>query len=173
MHVFALYSLFNSSIALRGENFLWAKDLSAYDVIAKLPFSIPGYGDHVSLFTLTAVATSFLISIYNMNMTPSDPNNPALKYMPYIYPIFMLLFFNSLPAALTWYYTVSNLITLGIQFTIQNYILDHDKILAQMDERRKAPKVKPKSKWQEQYEKMVETQKKVQQMKEQSQKNKK
>jgi YidC/Oxa1 family membrane protein insertase len=84
----------------------------------------------------------------------------------------MLLIFNSLPAALTWYYTVSNLITLGIQFTIQNYILDHEKILAQMHERRKAPKVKAKSKWQEQYEKMIETQKKMQELK-QSQKNKK
>jgi YidC/Oxa1 family membrane protein insertase len=90
-----------------------------------------------------------------------------LKYMPYVYPIFMLLFFNSLPAALTWYYTVSNLITLGIQFIIQKYILDHDKLLAQMDERRKAPKVKQKSKWQEQYEKMMEAQKKVQQLKDQ------
>jgi YidC/Oxa1 family membrane protein insertase len=86
----------------------------------------------------------------------------------------MLLIFNSLPAALTWYYTVSNLITLGIQFTIQNYILDHEKILAQMHEKRKAPKkVKAKSKWQEQYEKMMETQKKMQELKNQNQKNKK
>jgi YidC/Oxa1 family membrane protein insertase len=170
---FALYSFFNSNISLRGQPFLWSKDLSTYDVLVQFNSKIFIIGDHISLFALLAVATSFLISIYNMNMTPSDPNNPALKYMPYIYPIFMLLFFNSLPAALTWYYTVSNLITLGIQFVIQNYILDHDKILAQMDERRKTPKVKPKSKWQEQYEKMVETQKKVQQMKGQSQKNKK
>ena len=170
---FALYSFFNSNISLRGQPFLWSKDLSTYDILVQFNSKIFIIGDHISLFALLAVATSFLISVYNMNMTPSDPNNPALKYMPYIYPIFMLLFFNSLPAALTWYYTVSNLITLGIQFTIQNYILDHDKILAQMDERRKTPKVKPKSKWQEQYEKMLETQKKVQQMKGQSQKNKK
>src|SRR6476620_12627397 len=80
---FALYSFFNSNVALRGQSFLWAKDLSTYDVIAKLPFSIPfGFGDHISLFTITAVLTSFLISIYNMNMTP-DQNNPMLKYMPY------------------------------------------------------------------------------------------
>ncbi len=170
---FALYSFFNSNISLRGQSFLWSHDLSTYDILVQFGSKIFIIGDHISLFALLAVATSFLISIYNMNMTPQDPNNPALKYMPYIYPVFMLLFFNSLPAALTWYYTVSNLITLGIQFTIQNYILDHDKILAQMHERRKAPKVKPKSKWQEQYEKMVETQKKVQQMKNQSPKNKK
>ena len=151
---------------------MWSHDLSTYDVIVQFHTKLWIIGDHMSLFSLLAVGTSFLISIYNMNMTPQDPNNPALKYMPYIYPIFMLLIFNSLPAALTWYYTVSNLITLGIQFTIQNYILDHEKILAQMHERRKAPKVKTKSKWQEQYEKMMETQKKMQELK-QSQKNKK
>ncbi len=170
---FALYSFFNSNISLRGQPFLWSKDLSTYDIIVQFHSKIFIIGDHISLFALLAVSTSFLISIYNMNMTPQDPNNPALKYMPYIYPIFMILIFNSLPSALTWYYTVSNLITLGIQFIIQNYILDHEKILAQMHERRKAPKVKTKSKWQEQYEKMVETQKKVQQLKQQTPKNKK
>ncbi|MBS1747932.1 MAG: membrane protein insertase YidC [Bacteroidetes bacterium] len=164
---FALYSYFNSAISLRGQPFLWAKDLSTYDILVQFHSKIFIIGDHISLFALCAVVTSFFISIYNMNMTPQDPNNPMLKYMPYVYPIFMLLFFNSLPAALTWYYTVSNLITLGIQFIIQKYILDHDKLLAQMDERRKAPKVKQKSKWQEQYEKMMEAQKKVQQLKDQ------
>ena len=159
---FALYSLFNSSLALRGENFLWAKDLSTYDVIARLPFSIPAYGDHVSLFTITAVATSFLISIYNMNMTP-DQNNPALKYMPYIFPFVLLFIFNSLPAALTWYYTVSNLITLLLQWVIQNYIIDHNKILTKLAENRKKPKTK--SKWQERLEQMQESQKKVQDLK--------
>src|SRR3954464_14463785 len=68
---FALYSFFSSNIDLRGKSFLWAKDLSSYDVLAHLPFNIPfGFGDHISLFTLTAVITSFLISIYNMAMTP-------------------------------------------------------------------------------------------------------
>jgi YidC/Oxa1 family membrane protein insertase len=159
---FALYSLFNSSLALRGENFLWAKDLSTYDVIAKLPFSIPAFGDHISLFTITAVATSFLISVYNMNMTP-DQSNPALKYMPYIFPFVLLFIFNSLPAALTWYYTVSNLITLILQWVIQNYIIDHSKILAKLEENKKKPKTK--SKWQERLEQMQETQKKVQDIK--------
>ena len=159
---FALYSLFNSSIALRGENFLWAKDLSTFDVIAKLPFSIPAFGDHISLFTITAVATSFLISIYNMNMTP-DQNNPALKYMPYIFPFVLLFIFNSLPAALTWYYTVSNLITLALQWVIQNYIIDHNKILLKLEENKKKPKTK--SKWQERLEQMQESQKKIQDVK--------
>jgi YidC/Oxa1 family membrane protein insertase len=164
---FALFSFFNSSIALRGQDFLWATDLSAYDTIAKLPFNIPFYGNHVSLFTITATITSFLISWYNMSMTP-DQSNPVLKYMPYIFPIFLIFIFNSMPSALTWYYTVSNVITLLLQFVIQKYIINHDKILAQMEENKKKPKAK--SKWQEKLEQMQETQKRVQEMKQKTQK---
>jgi YidC/Oxa1 family membrane protein insertase len=156
---FALYSFFNSNIDLRGVDFLWADNLASYDVIVRFGFNIWGLGNHISLFTLTAVITSFLISIYNMNMTP-DQGNPALKYMPYIFPFILLFVFNSLPAALTWYYTVSNIITLILQFVIQNYIIDHDKILAKIDENRKKPK--GKSKWQERLEQMQEAQKKAQ-----------
>ena len=156
---FALYSFFNSNVALRGQRFLWADDLSQYDSILNLPFDIPLYGDHVSLFTITAVITSFLISIYSMSMTP-DQNNPVLKYMPYFFPIILLFVFNKLPSGLTWYYTVSNIITLILQFIIQNYIIDHDKILAKMEENRKKPKAK--SKWQERIEQMQEQQKKAQ-----------
>ena len=164
---FALYSYFGSTIELRGQSFLWAKDLSSYDVIAHLPFSIPfGFGDHLSLFTLTAVATSFLISIYNMAMTPQQ-DNPAMKYMPYIFPFILLFVFNRLPSALTWYYTVSNIITLGIQFILMNYIIDHDKILAEIDAKRKAPK--KQSKFAERYTQMMEQQKKLQEMRQKSQ----
>ncbi|NCI47930.1 membrane protein insertase YidC [Sediminibacterium soli] len=166
---FALYSFFNSNIQLRGQAFLWSHDLSAYDSIAKLPFSIPAFGDHISLFTLTAVLTSFLISLYNMNMTPSQ-DNPALKYMPYIFPFMLLFIFNRLPSALTWYYTVSNIITLALQFVIQNYIINHDKILAKIEEKRKAPK--KQSKWQERYSQMMESQKKLQDMKNKTQNKK-
>lgn len=162
---FALYSFFNSNVALRGQPFLWSDDLSQYDSIASLPFSIPFYGDHVSLFTITAVITSFAISIYSMNMTP-DQNNPVLKYMPYFFPIILLFIFNSLPAGLTWYYTVSNIITLLLQFIIQNYIINHDKILAKIEVNRKKPK--KQSKWQERLAQMQEQQK---QMKEAQNKN--
>lgn len=159
---FALYSFFNSNIELRGIPFLWADDLSSYDVILRFPFYVWGLGSHLSLFTLLAVVTSFLISIYNMNMTP-DQNNPAIKYMPYIFPFILLFIFNSLPSALTWYYTVSNVITLILQWIINNYIIDHDKILAKIEANRKKPKVKPK--WQERFEQMQETQKKLQETK--------
>ena len=156
---FALFSFFNSNVALRGQPFLWAHDLSIYDVVVKLGFNIPAYGNHISLFATLAVITSFLISLYGMSMTP-DQSNPAMKYMPYIMPVMLLLFFNRLPAALTWYYTVSNLITLILQFVIQNYIIDHDKILAKLQANRTKPKSKPK--WQERFEQMQETQKKIQ-----------
>jgi len=161
---FALYSFFNSYVDLRGQNFLWANDLSAYDSIldfGNIPVLSSIYGNHVSLFTITACLTSFLISMYSMSMTP-DQSNPVLKYMPYFFPIFLLFIFNRLPAALTWYYTVSNLVTLGLQFVIQTYIINHDKILAKMDENRKKPK--SKSKWQERFEQMQDQQKKLKDM---------
>jgi YidC/Oxa1 family membrane protein insertase len=99
-------------------------------------------------------------------MTP-DQSNPALKYMPYIFPFILLFIFNRLPSALTWYYTVSNLITLILQWVIQNYIIDHDKILAKIDQNRKKPKAK--SKWQERLEQVQEAQKKAQELKQKTQ----
>lgn len=155
---FALYSFFNSNVALRGQSFLWANDLSQYDSFIKFGVSVPLLGDHLSLFTITAVVTSLLISIYSMSMTPTQ-DNPMMKYMPYFFPIILLFVFNKLPAALTWYYTVSNIITLTLQFVIQNYIINHDKILAKMDENRRKPKTK--SKWQEKMEQMQEQQKRT------------
>jgi YidC/Oxa1 family membrane protein insertase len=164
---FSLYSFFNSNVSFRGQSFLWAKDLSAFDDVIKFGVNIPLLGSHLSLFTITAVITSFLISLYSMNTTMSpDQSNPVMKYMPYIFPFFLLFIFNRLPSALTWYYTVSNIITLILQFVIQNYIIDHDKILAKIEENRKKPKTQ--SKWQERMQQMQEQQKK---MKELQQKN--
>ncbi|MCC6761653.1 MAG: membrane protein insertase YidC, partial [Chitinophagaceae bacterium] len=159
---FALYSFFNSNIDMRGIPFLWASDLSSYDSVLNMGFTIPFYGAHVSLFTITATITSLLISIYSMSTTP-DTGNPMMKYMPYIFPFMMLFIFNKLPSALTWYYTVSNVITLILQFVIQNYVINHDKILAQIA----ANKAKPKkqSKWQERLASMQEAQQKMEEMK--------
>ncbi len=159
---FSLYSFFNASIDLRGQGFLWANDLSSYDSIVNLGFNIPFYGSHVSLFTLLATVTSLMISIYSMAQTPTQ-DNPMLKYMPYIFPVMLLGIFNTLPAALTWYYTISNLITLLLQYVIQNFIIDHKKILVKLEENKKKPKTK--SKWQERLEQMQDTQKKLQEMK--------
>jgi YidC/Oxa1 family membrane protein insertase len=158
----SLYYFFQANIALRGQNFLWAKDLAAYDSIYQLPFNIPFYGDHVSLFTITATLTSLLISVYSMS-NMQDNSNPVMKYMPYIFPVLLLGVFNNLPAALTWYYTVSNTITLLLQIVIQKYIINHEKILTQISENRKKP-VK-QSKLQERIAAMQESQKKIQDLK--------
>lgn len=158
----SLYYFFQSNIDLRGKNFLWSNDLAAYDSIYNLPFTIPFYGDHVSLFTITATLTSLLISIYSMS-SMQDNSNPVMKYMPYIFPVLLLGVFNTLPSALTWYYTVSNTITLLLQIIIQKYIINHEKITAQMAENMKKP-VK-KSKMQDRIEAMQESQKKIQEMK--------
>jgi YidC/Oxa1 family membrane protein insertase len=158
---FALYNFFNSNIALRGQSFLWAKDLSQYDAPIHFGFSIPMLGDHLSLFTITAVLTSLLISLYSMSMTPTQ-DNPMMKYMPYFFPVIMLFIFNKLPSALTWYYTVSNVITLLLQFVIQTYIIDHDKILVQIEENRKKPK--KTGGWAEKMQQMQEQQKRMQEL---------
>ena len=156
---FALYSFFNSNVALRGHSFLWSHDLSQYDSIVNFGFNVPLYGDHVSLFTITAAATSFLISLNSMSNTP-DQGNPVLKYMPYFFPVVLLFIFNRLPSGLTWYYTVSNVITLLLQYIIQNYIINHDKIITQIEANRKKPK--KQSKWQERVAQMQEQQKQMQ-----------
>lgn len=159
---FALYNFFNSNISLRGVSFWWANDLSTYDSILTLPFSIPFYGDHVSLFTIFATVTSLLISLYGMS-NMQDTGNPVMKYLPFIFPVVLLGVFNRMPAALTWYYTVSNVITLLIQFVIQKYIIDHDKIMAQLQENKKKPVTK--SKWQAKVEAMQQSNEKLKQMK--------
>lgn len=158
---FALYNFFNSNITLRGQSFWWANDLSSYDSIYNLPFSIPFYGNHISLFTILAVTTSLLISLYGMS-NMQDNSNPVMKYMPFIFPIVLLGVFNKLPSSLTWYYTVSNAITLLIQFVIQKYIIDHEKILARLQENKKKPAAQ--NKWQERITAMQESNKKLQSM---------
>lgn len=155
----SLFYFFQANVSLRGKSFLWSTDLASYDSIAHLPFNIPFYGDHVSLFTLTAVITSLLISIYSMS-NMQDNTNPLMKYMPYIFPVLLLGVFNNLPSALTWYYTVSNTITLILQIVIQKYIINHDKLKAQIEENKRRP-VK-QSKFAERMQAMQENAKKVQ-----------
>jgi YidC/Oxa1 family membrane protein insertase len=151
---FALLSFLPNAIQLRQQPFLWAKDLSTFDSILTLPFSIPAYGNHVSLWTLLFVITSLFLALYSMQTTPTDNSNPALKYMPFIMPVIFLGVFNKMPAALTFYYVVSNVFTIILQWVITNYVIDHDKIKAQIQENKtKGPKT---SKF---MEKMAEMQK--------------
>jgi len=143
--LFAMYYLFPQLIEFRQKGFLWAHDLSSYDSILQLPFSIPAYGDHVSLFTLLMTATSLFLALYNRNMTPQDPNNPMMKYLPFIFPFIFLGMFNKMAAALTFYYFVSN--TMGIlqQFVIQKYFINEKAIHAQIQENKTKPAAP--SKW--------------------------
>jgi len=154
--LFAMYYFFPSSIELRQEKFLWANDLSTYDSIAQLPFTIPFYGDHVSLFTLLMTASSLFLALYNRNMTAQDPNNPMLKYMPYIFPFLLIGVFNKMAAALTFYYFFSNMISITQQFIIQKYIIDEKKIHAQIQENKNKPVTQ--SKWQQKLEEMQKAQ---------------
>ncbi|RYZ55517.1 MAG: membrane protein insertase YidC [Sphingobacteriales bacterium] len=154
--LFAMYYFFPSSIELRQEKFLWANDLSTYDNIATLPFEIPFYGDHVSLFTLLMTASSLFLALYNRNMTAQDPNNPMLKWMPYIFPFLLIGVFNKMAAALTFYYFFSNMISITQQFIIQKYIIDEKKIHAQIQENKNKPVTQ--SKWQQKLEEMQKAQ---------------
>jgi YidC/Oxa1 family membrane protein insertase len=153
--LFAMYYFFPSSIELRQQGFLWANDLSTYDSIAQLPFSIPFYGDHVSLFTLLMTASSLFLALYNKNMT-QDPNNPMLKYMPYVFPFLLIGVFNKMAAALTFYYFFSNMISITQQFIIQKYIINEEKIHAQIQQNKNKPATP--SKWQQRLEEMQKAQ---------------
>ncbi len=152
----SIYYIFPSFMEFRQVHFLWADDLSTYDSILNFGFNIPLYGDHVSLFTLLFTSSSLILAIYNRNMTPQDPNNPMLKYMPFIFPIILMGVFNKMAAALTFYYTVSNLLSIAQQFIIQKYFINEKAIHAQMQENKsKAP---VQSKWAAKLEEMQKMQ---------------
>ena len=145
---YALFMFFPTAFELRQKSFLWADDLSSYDVVAELPFHIPFYGDHVSLFPiLAAVAIFFYMKMTTGQQVASQPTQEGMpdmgkmmKYMIYFSPLMMLVFFNNYASGLSLYYFISNLITIGIMLVIKNYILDEDKIHAQMQENKKKPK---------------------------------
>ncbi|MDP3313930.1 membrane protein insertase YidC [Lutibacter sp.] len=149
---FALFKFFPSNIDLRQKGFLWADDLSAYDSIYQLPFHIPFYGDHVSLFPILAsVAIFFYMQMsqsQQMNMAPQQEGMPdmqkMMKIMMYMSPIMMLVFFNMYASSLSLYYFVSNLLTVGIMLVIKNYIIDEDKIHAQIQVNKSKPKKESK-----------------------------
>ncbi|NJX14269.1 membrane protein insertase YidC [Tamlana crocina] len=145
---YALFQFFPSAFDLRQKSFLWADDLSSYDVIANLPFNIPFYGNHVSLFPILASIAIFfymrLTTGQNVQAQPQQEGMPdmakMMKYMMYFSPIMMLFFFNNYASGLSLYYFISNLISIGIILVIKNFILDEDKIHAQIQEKKKQPK---------------------------------
>ncbi len=146
---FALFRFFPSNIDLRQKGFLWADDLSAYDSVFELPFHIPMYGSHISLFPILAsIAIFFYMRMsqsQQMGMQqPTQEGMPdmqkMMKMMMYFSPIMMLIFFNMYASSLSLYYFVSNLLTITIMLIIKNYIIDEDKIHAQIQENKKKPK---------------------------------
>ncbi len=152
---YALFMFFPTSFALRQKSFLWADDLSSYDSIAQLPFDIPFYGDHVSLFPILAsIAIFFYMMMTTGQNMPTQPGMPNMKFIMYLMPFMMLFFFNNYASGLSLYYFVSNLITIGIMLVIKNFILDNDKIHAQIQENKKKPK--KESKFQRKMREMME-----------------
>ena len=151
-----LFYFFPVAFSLRGKSFLWAEDLSSYDAILDLPFSIPFYGDHVSLFPLLASIAIFVYSKMTMGqqMQPTQPGMPNMKFMIYLMPIMMLFFFNNYASGLSLYYLISNLITIGIMLVIKNYIIDEQKIFLQIEENKKKPK--KQSRFQRKMEEIME-----------------
>ncbi len=138
---YALFMFFPTSFALRQKPFLWADDLSSFDVVANLPFVIPFYGDHVSLFPILAsIAIFFYMMMTTGQNMPTQPGMPNMKFIMYLMPLMMLFFFNNYASGLSLYYFVSNLITIGIMLVIKNFILDNDRIHAQIQENKKKPK---------------------------------
>ena len=137
-----LFYFFPIAFELRGKSFLWADDLSSYDVIANLPFTIPFYGNHISLFPLLASIAIFFYSRFTagQQMQPSQPGMPNMKFIIYLMPVMLLFFFNNYSSGLSLYYFVSNLLMISIFLFIQNFIIDQDKILAKIEENRKKPK---------------------------------
>lgn len=160
----SLYYFIPTALQIRQASFLWADDLSTYDAIASWTTQVPVlssvYGNHISLFTLLMTLSSLFLALYNRNNTPQDPNNPMMKWMPFIFPIFLMGFFNKMAAALTFYYFVSNMLSILQQFIIQKFFIDEAKVHAQIQENKKKPAAS--SKW---AERIAEIQKQQQQPK--------
>lgn len=167
---YALFRFFPNFIDLRGKSFWFAKDLTAYDDVIKLPFSIPFLGDHLSIF---AIACTAVILIYTMltagNMQqPTAPGMPNMKVLMYIFPITFLFFLNTSASGLSWYYFVSNAINIVIILVIKYWILDEDKIHAQIQANKAQPK--KEGKFQKRMREMMEQAQAHQQAQEQARK---
>ena len=139
---YALFTFFPVAFELRKKSFLWADDLSSYDSILDLGFSIPFYGDHVSLFPILAsIAIFFYTQMTTGQQTmPQQPGMPNMKIIMYLMPLMMLFFFNNYASGLSLYYFVSNLLTIFLMLVIKNYIIDDQKIHTQIEENKKKPK---------------------------------
>ncbi|HRI26554.1 MAG TPA: membrane protein insertase YidC [Chitinophagales bacterium] len=158
----AMYRFFPASIELRQESFLWANDLSTYDSILNLPFKIPFYGDHVSLFCILSAASTYIYMRLNSSMTPttSKEMEMQMKIMQYIMPVMLLFLFNNFAAGLTYYFFLSNIISYGQQYMIKQFFIDEAALHAQIQENKKKPA--KQSKFQQRLEEMLKAQQEAQ-----------
>ncbi len=139
---YALFSFFPVAFALRQKSFLWADDLSSYDSVYELPFNIPFYGDHISLFPILASIAIFFYTMMTagQQQAPQQPGMPNMKIIMYLMPLMMLFFFNNYASGLSLYYFVSNVLTIVLMLVIKNFVISEDKIFAQIEENKKKPK---------------------------------
>jgi YidC/Oxa1 family membrane protein insertase len=138
--LFAMFSFFPSCVSLRQQPFLWAHDLSTYDNILNLPFSIPLYGSHVSLFALLTALTQVVTTVYAQRLQPSSPQADQMKIMTYTMPVVFLFMFNSFPAALTFYYFIQNILSVIQQWFFTTFIIKEDVVREEMALAKKTPK---------------------------------
>ena len=139
---FALFVFFPAAFSLRGKSFLWADDLSSYDSILDFGFSIPLYGDHISLFPILASIAIFFytkMTTGQQMMPASQTGGVNMKVIMYMMPIMMLFFFNNYASGLSLYYFISNILTIVLMLVIKNFIIDDTKILTQIEENKKKP----------------------------------
>ncbi len=141
----AMFTFFPSSIELRGESFLWAKDLSTYDAIVSwdtyIPLITPYFGNHISLFCLLMTITNLIYTKINMQNTAGQQQMPGMKFMMYLMPVMFLVFFNNYSAGLSYYYFLSLLITI-IQTYVFRKCINEEKVLAELKENQKKPRKK-------------------------------
>jgi YidC/Oxa1 family membrane protein insertase len=140
---YALFSFFPTAFSLRQKSFLWVDDLSSYDTVVDLPFAIPFYGDHISLFPILASVAIFFYMQMTTGQTmqmQQQPGMPNMKFIMYLSPVMMLFFFNNYASGLSLYYFISNLLTIAIMLVIKNYIIDETKIHLQVQQNREKPK---------------------------------
>ncbi|MEG0891742.1 MAG: membrane protein insertase YidC [Bacteroidales bacterium] len=162
--LFAMFRFFPASFELRQEGFLWANDLSTYDSILTLPFNIPLYGDHVSLFAILMAISMYFYSKLNMDQMPSGPQMAGMKAMQlYFMPLFLLVLCNNFSSGLSYYYMLSNIITIGQTWIIRKYFVDEKKIYAQLQAKAASATPKKKSKFQERLDNMYKQQQSIQQ----------
>ncbi|MBX2972063.1 MAG: membrane protein insertase YidC, partial [Flavobacteriales bacterium] len=158
--LFAMFKFFPSSIELRQKSFLWADDLSTYDSILTWTGDIPlvsfAFGNHISLFTILMAASTMIYTAINSKQMPTQQGMPNMKLMMYLFPVMMLFFMNSLPAGLSYYYLLANVISILQMTVMKSWFVNEDKIRAELVQNMRTPK--KKSKWQQRLEDMQKQQ---------------